>query len=431
VRGQRVLSSASHQGLHRLQGGVAARAPRIARRLRTTRADNLRAAALRSLPRRAAALPRLRPVSVLPVLWRTALAVHGSLLLRFAPLLRVLSQLDPVLDAHSNLRGRARRNSCICGSPSSRSRTASSCKASRATRTSSSRRQTRLSRGACTPSFSRSTQPGSQKRASILGRDIPPPSAVVVGMWEQESRILPMPLAPTPKMACLQGFTFPEYAERIRKPIADRQLYLTNNDWIWEVNFEYDCCGMWWAEQTLRQAERVLLEYEGLPRPPWLDPYYYASRVAASRPACKRADASCRELTTRTARSCPMATPDQRDKTLEGKLIATRCRALGSRRWDSRLCGSLWRRACLCKDDGRIRLCAVLLMRSSAGLWLGGDTPLFLRYFRRFIGRLFSGGTLGFGSPGPARLAGVRLRLHGAECILREPVRPLRIGAAR
>jgi hypothetical protein len=56
--------------------------------------------------------------------------------------------------------------------------------------------------------------------------------------------------------------------------------------------------------------------------------------------------------------------------------------------------------------------------------WVGGRTVRLWRIFRRFSPPHFPEARLGSGSD-------VRLGLHGAECILREPVRPLRIGAAR
>jgi hypothetical protein len=116
--------------------------------------------------------------------------------------------------------------------------------------------------------------------------DVPAPTAVVVGYFLKDATILPYPTSPTTNLPCLGGVSQPEYARRVGKPIADRRLYLANNDW-WLEDFTFDCCGTSrWAESSLRQAERNLLEHEGLQRPPWLNRRYHATKIATLRPLC-------------------------------------------------------------------------------------------------------------------------------------------------
>eukprot|EP00966_Prymnesium_polylepis_P171444 3963653-Prymnesium_polylepis.2 len=118
-----------------------------------------------------------------------------------------------------------------------------------------------------------------------------PPSATVVGRFPRayhaETRMINIPVQPSIDLACLKGASLPEYSAHVRKPIADRRLYVANNDfWIGDEFAYAGRSGYWWAETTLKQAERILHEHVGLPRPEWLDRRYHATQIAKITKSC-------------------------------------------------------------------------------------------------------------------------------------------------
>jgi len=53
---------------------------------------------------------------------------------------------------------------------------------------------------------------------------------------------------------------------------------IANNDW-WLEESTVDLMPPYWAEVSLRSAERALHECLGLPKPSWLDQTYYTKSV--------------------------------------------------------------------------------------------------------------------------------------------------------
>ena len=125
------------------------------------------------------------------------------------------------------------------------------------------------------------------RAAGVDPASIAPPTAVVAGYWPHsltETRHpAPDPLSFTtapghtlPK--CLQGLGSQAYSAATRKPLPGRNVYVANNDW-WLEESKLDLIAPYWAEVSLRVAERVLHDYVGLAPPSWLDAEYFRKSV--------------------------------------------------------------------------------------------------------------------------------------------------------
>ena len=64
----------------------------------------------------------------------------------------------------------------------------------------------------------------------------------------------------------------------LRQPVPGRQLFVANNDW-WLEEASVDLIAPYWAEVSLRVAERILHDNVGLPPPAWLDKQYFNKSV--------------------------------------------------------------------------------------------------------------------------------------------------------
>lgn len=111
------------------------------------------------------------------------------------------------------------------------------------------------------------------------------PVAAVVGFWSHAKQVTlapaPDPLSfssGVPLPSCLHGVSPAAYWQRIRKPILSRHVFLANND-LWLEEPIVDLMPPYWAEVSLRTAERVLHDHMGLKRPPWLNQTYYRRSV--------------------------------------------------------------------------------------------------------------------------------------------------------
>ena len=116
------------------------------------------------------------------------------------------------------------------------------------------------------------------KRLRAAGVDpakLAPPRAVVAGYWphalSETLHPAPDPLsfstAPGHVLPrCLQGLSSRSYSAATRKPLPGRALFVANNDW-WLEEASVDLIAPYWAEVSLRVAERVLHDHLQLARP--------------------------------------------------------------------------------------------------------------------------------------------------------------------
>lgn len=121
--------------------------------------------------------------------------------------------------------------------------------------------------------------------AGMTPDDVVKPVAAFVGFWSHAKQMsfapAPDPLECStgkPLPPCLHGISPAVYWRQIRKPIQSRQIFLANNDW-WLEEPSVDLMPPYWAEVSLRTAERVLHDYVGLQKPPWLNETYYRHSV--------------------------------------------------------------------------------------------------------------------------------------------------------
>mmetsp|Transcript_79715 Transcript_79715/g.141123 ORF Transcript_79715/g.141123 Transcript_79715/m.141123 type:complete len:487 (+) Transcript_79715:62-1522(+) len=110
------------------------------------------------------------------------------------------------------------------------------------------------------------------------------PVAALVGFWPHSKKVV---LAPSPDPLsfsthnlppCVNGMSSAKYWKQIRKPVASRQIFLANNDW-WLEQSGIDLMPPYWAEVSLRTAERVLHDHMGLSPPRWLNSTYFHRSV--------------------------------------------------------------------------------------------------------------------------------------------------------
>ena len=122
--------------------------------------------------------------------------------------------------------------------------------------------------------------------AGIAPRSLAEPAAVVLGFWPHARDEILHP-APDPLSfstahgalpQCLHGATSASYSEATRQPVVGRSLSVANNDW-WLEESSVDLIAPYWAEVSLRVAERVLHDQLGLARPAWLNAAYYRKSV--------------------------------------------------------------------------------------------------------------------------------------------------------
>jgi len=122
--------------------------------------------------------------------------------------------------------------------------------------------------------------------AGIDPRSLAEPAAVVLGFWPHARDEILHP-APDPLSfstahgalpQCLHGVTSASYSEATRQPVVGRSLSVANNDW-WLEESSVDLIAPYWAEVSLRVAERVLHDQLGLARPAWLNAAYYRKSV--------------------------------------------------------------------------------------------------------------------------------------------------------
>lgn len=114
---------------------------------------------------------------------------------------------------------------------------------------------------------------------------LPGPVAAVVGFWRHAKQVVLSP-APDPLSfstssgvpPCLQGTSSATYWKLTRKPLARRSIFIANNDW-WLEQSKVDLMPPYWAEVSLRTAERVLHDNFGLSRPRWLNESYFNHSV--------------------------------------------------------------------------------------------------------------------------------------------------------
>lgn len=127
----------------------------------------------------------------------------------------------------------------------------------------------------------------SLREAGIDPASLAPPKVVVAGYWPHsltETRHpAPDPLsystAPGHALpACLQGLNSKQYSAAVRAPLPHRHVYIANNDW-WLEEATVDLIAPYWAEVSLRVAERVLHDHVGLGPPAWLDAEYFRKSV--------------------------------------------------------------------------------------------------------------------------------------------------------
>ena len=78
--------------------------------------------------------------------------------------------------------------------------------------------------------------------------------------------------------ACVRGLTSADYSAATRQPLPGWPVMVANNDW-WLEESRIDRIAPYWAEVSLRSAERALHDQVGLGRPPWLDSSYYQHSV--------------------------------------------------------------------------------------------------------------------------------------------------------
>jgi hypothetical protein len=111
------------------------------------------------------------------------------------------------------------------------------------------------------------------------------PTTAVVGFWQHAKEVILSP-APDPLTfsvgkplpACLNGVSSASYWKQTRKPIQDRQIFIANNDW-WLEESSLDLMPPYWAEVSLRTAERVLHDHMGLDPPSWLNKTYFQRSI--------------------------------------------------------------------------------------------------------------------------------------------------------
>lgn len=115
-------------------------------------------------------------------------------------------------------------------------------------------------------------------------QDIPRPSAAVVGWWNHAREVI---LHPAPDPITTQQGTLPscawnmstaDYVRQVVQPVLGRNIFIANNDW-WLQDLDVDVMPPYWAEVSLRTAERILGQYFSINRPGWLDSEYYLRKV--------------------------------------------------------------------------------------------------------------------------------------------------------
>ena len=124
------------------------------------------------------------------------------------------------------------------------------------------------------------------RAAGIAPGSLPTPKSAYLGFWPHDPTELfhpaPDPLsfstAHGPLPRCLGGLTSVQYSAATRKPVPGRSIFIANNDW-WLEESEVDLIAPYWAEVSLRVAERVLHDHVGLPQPGWLDARYFRRSV--------------------------------------------------------------------------------------------------------------------------------------------------------
>lgn len=123
------------------------------------------------------------------------------------------------------------------------------------------------------------------RAAGVAPDVVPKPTAAVVGFWSHAQQVVfapaPDPLSFStgrPLPSCLHGISPAVYWQQVRKPIQSRQIFLANNDW-WLEEPSVDLMPPYWAEVSLRTAERVLHDHMGLQRPAWLNQTYYRHSI--------------------------------------------------------------------------------------------------------------------------------------------------------